>query len=141
MPADKGDKVRVHYTGTLQDGTEFDTSRDRDPLEFTIGEGSVIEGFERIVEGMEPGETETATLDPEEAYGEREEGRLIEVSRDQLPEDIDPEVDEMLEIQTPDGRRMQVRVSEVGEETLTLDGNHPLAGRDLTFEIELLEID
>lgn len=138
MPVEEGDTVRVHYTGTLQDGTEFDSSRDRDPLEFTVGESQVIPGFEDLVLGLEAGQTAEATLPPEDAYGERDEGRTIEVDRERVPEDI--EVGEQLEIQHPDGARARVSVAEIGDDSVTLDGNHPLAGRELTFEIELLEV-
>lgn len=139
MSASEGDTVRVHYTGTLPDGEEFDSSRDREPLEFTLGEGRVIPGFTDIVEGMEPGETAEETLAPERAYGERDEERMIEVEREQVPDDI--EVGEQLEVQQPDGRRARVSVAEIGDDTVTLDGNHPLAGRELTFEVELVEIE
>lgn len=139
MPASEGDTVRVHYTGKLPDGSEFDSSRDREPLEFTLGEGRVIPGFTDIVEGMDPGETETKTVEPERAYGERDEERMIEVERDQVPEDI--EIGEQLEVQHPDGQRARVSVAEIDEETVTLDGNHPLAGRELTFEVELVDIE
>lgn len=138
MPAEDGDTVRVHYTGKLPDGETFDSSRERDPLEFTIGEERVIPGFADMVQGLEPGDTEEATLDPEKAYGERDEQRVMEVDREQVPDEV--EVGEQLEIQHPDGQRARVSVTEIGDETVTLDGNHPLAGRKLTFEIELLDI-
>ena len=139
MSANEGDTVRVHYTGKLPDGSEFDSSRDREPLEFTLGEGKVIPGFTDIVEGMNPGDTETATVEPDRAYGERDEERMIEVEREQVPDDI--EVGEQLEVQQPNGQRARVSVAEIEEETVTLDGNHPLAGRELTFEVELVEIE
>jgi FKBP-type peptidyl-prolyl cis-trans isomerase 2 len=139
MSASEGDTVRVHYTGKLPDGSEFDSSRDREPLEFTLGEGRVIPGFTDIVEGMDPGDSKTQTVEPERAYGERDEERMIEVDREQVPEDI--EIGEQLEVQHPDGQRARVSVAEIDEETVTLDGNHPLAGRELTFEVELLEIE
>ncbi len=141
MTIENGDTVQVHYTGTLEDGTEFDSSRDRAPLEFTVGEGQVIPGFEDMVRGLEAGDTETATLQPEDAYGERDEQRLIEVERDQLPDEIEPEIGMQLEIQQPNGRPARVSITEIGDETVTLDANHPLAGKELTFEIEVLEIE
>lgn len=141
MVIENGDTVQVHYTGTLADGTEFDSSRDRAPLEFTVGEGQVIPGFEEVVRGLEAGDTETATLQPEDAYGERDEQRLIEVERDQLPDEIEPEIGMQLEIQQPNGRPARVSITEIGEENVTLDANHPLAGKELTFEIEVLEVE
>lgn len=141
MTIENGDTVQVHYTGTLEDGTEFDSSRDRAPLEFTVGEGQVIPGFEDMVRGLEAGDTETATLQPEDAYGERDEQRLIEVERDQLPDEIEPEIGMQLEIQQPNGRPARVSITEIGDETVTLDANHPLAGKELTFEIEVLDVE
>lgn len=141
MTIENGDTVQVHYTGTLEDGTEFDSSRDRAPLEFTVGEGQVIPGFEDMVRGLEAGDTETATLPPEDAYGERDEQRLIEVERDQLPDEIEPEIGMQLEIQQPNGRPARVSITEIGDETVTLDANHPLAGKELTFEIEVLDVE
>lgn len=140
MAIEDGDTVQVHYTGTLEDGTEFDSSHDRAPLEFTVGEGQVIPGFEQMVRGLEAGDTETATLEPENAYGQRDEQRVIEVERDQLPDDVEPEIGMQLEIQQPNGTRARVSIAEVGEETVQLDANHPLAGKELTFEIEVLDV-
>lgn len=140
MSVEDGDTVRVHYTGTLKDGTEFDSSHGRDPLEFTVGEGEVIQGFEEMVLGLDEGESTEATLPPEEAYGERSEERLIEVETDQLPDDIEPEIGMQLEIETPQGGRARVRITEIGDDVVTLDGNHPLAGRELTFELEVVDI-
>jgi len=138
MSVRTGDTVRVHYTGKLPDGETFDSSRDGDPLEFTLGEERVIPGFADIVEGMEPGDEATEELEPERAYGERDEERILEVDRDQVPDEV--EVGEQLEIQHPDGARARVSVTELGESTVTLDGNHPLAGRKLEFEIELVDV-
>jgi len=139
--AKTGDTVTVEYTGTLEDGTVFDSSEGREPLQFTIGSGDLIPGFEKAVEGMEPGQTVKATLPPEEAYGERSEEMVFEVGRDQLPEDVDPEVGDRLEARDPQGNKFAVSVAEIGDDAITLDANHPLAGRDLTFEIELVSID
>lgn len=139
MTVEEGDTVRVHYTGTLEDGTEFDSSRNRDPLEFTVGEAQVIPGFEEMVRGLEAGDTTTETLAPEKAYGERDDERMIEVAREQVPDDI--EVGEQLEVQNPDGARARVSVADIEEDVVTLDGNHPLAGKQLTFEIELVDVE
>jgi len=138
--AKDGDTVKIHYTGTLTDGTVFDSSKDRDPLEFTIGSQQVIPGFEENVKGMTVGDSKKFTLDPSEAYGERNDQMMVDVERAQMPEDINPEVGMMLQVQGQDGSVSHVTVAEVTEEKVTLDANHPLAGEDLTFEIELTEI-
>ena len=138
--AKQGDTVKIHYTGSLEDGTVFDSSQDRDPLEFTLGEGKVISGFESAVEGMEEGETKTAEIPSDEAYGPRRDDLLLTVARDQLPEDLEPEVGDQLEMRTQDGQAFPVVVTQVGDEQVQLDANHPLAGKDLTFDIELVEI-
>jgi len=138
--AKEGDIVKVHYTGKLEDGTVFDTSEEQTPLEFTIGSGQIIPGFEQAVVGMEPGETKTATVPPEEAYGQHREDMTIAVERGQFPDDINPETGQQLQIQQPDGRMAIVVVSDVTESTVTLDANHPLAGQPLTFDIELVDI-
>lgn len=139
--ASAGDRVAVHFTGKLQDGTVFDTSREGDPLEFEVGADEVIDGFDRAVRGMEVGESREAELDPEEAYGERDDDLVFEVSRDHLPEGFDPEVGDELTVEIEDGREVPGRVAEVGGETVTLDLNHPLAGRPLIFEVELVDVD
>ncbi|WP_292365394.1 MULTISPECIES: FKBP-type peptidyl-prolyl cis-trans isomerase [unclassified Methanoculleus] len=138
--AKEGDTVKVHYTGKLEDGTVFDTSEERSPLEFTIGSGQIISGFEQAVVGMEPSEAKTATIPPEEAYGPHREDMTLTVDRGQFPEDIKPEPGQQLQVQQPDGRAAIVTVSDVSESTVTLDANHPLAGRPLTFEIRLVDI-
>lgn len=139
--AKNGDKVKVHYTGKLDDGTVFDSSLNRDPLEFTLGEDQVIFGFERAVIGMEPGERKTATVAPEEGYGPHRPEMLVEVPRSQFPDDLEPEVDQRLQMKRRDGQILIVRVADVAGDTVTLDANHPLAGKELTFDIELLEIE
>ena len=139
-PAKNGDTVRIHYTGKLEDGTVFDTSDGRDPLEFTLGDGQVIPGFEEGVLGMSSGDSKTVTIPSENAYGPRREEMVSTVNRDQFPPDITPEVGQQLQMQRPDGERMRVTVVEVSEETVTFDANHPLAGKNLTFEISLTEI-
>lgn len=138
--AKEGDVVRVHYTGKLEDGTVFDTSGDGTPLEFTIGDGQIIPGFEKAVIGMEPGETKTARISPEEAYGPRRDDMTLTVDRAQFPEEINPEPGQQLQVQQPDGRAAIVVVSEVSESSVTLDANHPLAGQPLTFDIQLVEV-
>ena len=138
--ASPGHTVQIHYTGKLQDGTVFDSSRERDPLEFTLGEQQVIPGFEQAVEGMKPGETNTTTVPPEQAYGSHNENGVLEVERTQLPDDMTPEVGQRLKITPAEGESFPVTVTEVAEENVTLDANHPLAGESLTFELELVEV-
>jgi peptidylprolyl isomerase len=138
--AKAGDSVRVHYKGTLDDGTVFDTSHGTDPFNFTLGAGMVIPGFDDAVVGMEEGAVNTVTIPPEEAYGEYHDDRVMEVQRSQVPEDITPEIGMGLQLHSNDGRTINVVVSKVGDDTITLDGNHPLAGKVLTFEITLVEI-
>lgn len=138
--ATTGDTVRVHYTGRLQDDTVFDTSDGRDPIEFTLGSGDVIPGFEQAVLGMEPGEEKTADIPPVEAYGDRREDLVVSFDRSSLPDDLEPEVGQDLQMRDGSGNSFAVRVTGVGDEEITVDANHPLAGEPLTFEIELLEI-
>ena len=137
MPATSGDTVRVHYTGTLSDGTEFDSSRGRDPLEFTLGAGQVVPGFDKAVSGMEVGETKTVTIPAKEAYGEVDPEQTVTLGRDQLPADADVSVGDRLQMGLGDGQVILVTVTEIGDGTVTLDANHALAGEDLTFEITL----
>ncbi|MDP2497602.1 MAG: peptidylprolyl isomerase [Candidatus Palauibacterales bacterium] len=139
--AEQGDTVTVHYTGTLEDGTVFDTSEERDPISFEIGADEVIPGFEDAVLGLEPGDTASTTLPPEEAYGPRSDERILPVPRSELPEDMDPDVGDELEVQLENGQRAPARVAETDESTVTLDLNHPLAGRELTFEVELVDVE
>jgi len=138
MTAKSGDTVRVHYKGTLSDGSEFDSSEGRDPLEFVVGSGQVIPGFDNAVVGLEPGETITVTIPAAEAYGEHDERGLQHFPHDAFPSP--PEVGWALELSGPDGQRVPAIVAEVGEDAVTLDFNHPLAGQDLTFDIELVEV-
>lgn len=135
-----GDTVRVHYTGKLADGTVFDTSEQRGPLEFTIGSGDVIPGFEKAVVGMTPGDERTADVPAGDAYGARRDDLVFAVERERLPEDLDLEVGQQLELRQQDGRTFAATVADLDDSTVTVDANHPLAGRDLTFEIELVEI-
>lgn len=134
-----GNTARVHYKGTLADGTVFDSSEGRDPIEFEIGTGSVIPGFENAVAAMEVDETKTVTIPCAEAYGERRDEMVGQVDLAALPDEITPEVGMMLTMQTPDGD-LPVRVVALDEEAMTIDANHPLAGEDLTFELTLVEI-
>lgn len=138
--AKKGDTVKVHYTGKLDDGTVFDTSYDREPLEFTIGAGQLIEGFDSAVEGMEEGEKKTVKIPADKAYGPYHDDMVIEVSKDKLPKDLNPEVNQQLYMEDASGQTLVVKVLKVSENSITLDANHPLAGKDLTFEIELIKI-
>ena len=138
--AKSGDTVRIHYTGTLDDGTEFDSSAGRDPLEFALGGGQVIPGFDNAVDGMAVGENKTVTIPAEEAYGERHDQLVQEVPKNVLPDEIEPAVGMQLQSQSPEGHVMNLVITEVADETITVDGNHPLAGQALTFAIELVEI-
>ncbi|MFO7931192.1 MAG: peptidylprolyl isomerase [Desulfosalsimonas sp.] len=138
--AKQGDTVKVHYKGKLDDGSVFDSSEGRDPLEFKIGDGNIIPGVEEAVEGMAPEETKEATIPPEKAYGEYRDEMVIEVDKTQFPENIDPEPGQQLELKQSEGQNIVVTVTNVGEEKVTLDANHPLAGKDLTFELTLKEI-
>ncbi len=138
--AKQGDTVKVHYTGKLQDGNVFDSSANREPLQFTLGAGNMIPGFEQAVQGMNVGDKKTAEIPSEQAYGEKREDMIISVPRENVPGDIQPEVGQQLAIQQQGGQQVPVTVTEVNEEKVVLDANHPLAGKDLIFEIELVEI-
>lgn len=139
-PAKTGDTVKVHYTGKLDDGTVFDTSNEREPLQFTIGEEQVIPGFEQAVIGMKPGESVTVKIPVDKAYGPYHEEWVIVVERDQFSADLEPEVGQRLQMTQADRRIIMVTVTDISESSVTLDANHPLAGKDLTFEIRLVEI-
>jgi peptidylprolyl isomerase len=138
--AQSGDTVKVHYTGTLEDGTVFDSSIDHEPLEFTIGDGRLIPGFEDAVVGMSQGESKTVEIPADEAYGPYYEELVLVVDRDQLPPDLQPEVGQQLQSQQEDGKIVIFTVIDISESTVTFDANHPLAGEDLTFDIQLVEI-
>ncbi len=138
--AKDGDTVKVHYQGTLEDGTVFDSSKDREPLEFTLGGGNIIAGFEEIVTGMETGETKLERIPAEKAYGQRRDDMVMEVDRQQVPNEIDLQLGQQLQVRQESGQAVPVTVTELSENTVTLDANHPLAGKDLMFEIELIEI-
>lgn len=134
--AQKGDTVRVHYTGQLADGQVFDSSEGGEPLEFKVGAGEVIKGFEDGVEGMSVGDKKRVEIESGEAYGERIEGLVQTVSREGLNLDTEPHVGMNLVMQLPDGNQIPVAVTEVTEDSITLDANHPLAGEKLIFDIE-----
>ena len=138
--AKSGDTVKIHYVGKLADGTVFDTSNNKDPLQFTVGKGQVIEGFDEAVTGMVVGETKTAKIPCEKGYGPRNDNMIIVVDKKQVPPELKPEVGQRLEVGSASGELLAVTVIEVSEETITLDANPPLAGEDLTFDLELLEI-
>ncbi len=138
--AKNGDTVRVHYTGKLGDGRVFGTSVGREPLELTLGERDVIAGFQDAVVGMAVGERKTIQIGPDHAYGPHRQDLIIEVERGVLPPNVEPEVGQRLEYRQPDGEAMPVTVTNVSESTVTLDTNHPLAGKQLTFDLELVEI-
>ncbi len=137
---ERGDTVTVHYTGKLRDGTVFDTSRDGDPLRFEVGAQQVVPGFEAGVLGMAQGETKTLVIAPEDAYGPRNEALVFQVPRDQMPPGVTPEPGMMLELSGPDGQSFLVTVANVDERALTLDANHPLAGEELHFEVEIVGV-
>jgi len=139
--AKKGDFVHVHYTGKLNDGKVFDTSQERDPLTFQLGKGQVIPGFDRAIEGMAVGETKTEVIPSDQAYGPRLEQLTFTVPRENLPDGYDPQVGEVMRMETRDGRQMDVVVTHSDEGFVKMDANHPLAGQDLTFEIELVKVD
>jgi peptidylprolyl isomerase len=138
--AQSGDTVRIHYTGTLDDGEVFDSSEGQPPLEFTLGQGEVIAGFDTAVAGMTPGEKKTVTIPAEDAYGEYRDEMVMEVDRAQLPPGMHPEEGDQLVVGTEEGDQIPVTVQAITDETILLDANHVLAGEALTFEIELVEI-
>jgi len=138
--AKRGDTVQVHYRGTLDDGTEFDSSSGRDPLAFTIGEGQVIPGFEEAIVGMATGETKKRRIDAKDAYGEHSDELVFAVGRERIPDDSEISIGDTLRIGFADGQTAAVQVTDLDEQTITLDANHPLAGEALTFELELVAI-
>ena len=135
-----GDTVKVHYTGKFEDGMIFDSSIDRDPLQFIIGEGQIIPGFEEAVLGMNLNESKTVKIPADKAYGLHHEELVAVIDRSQLPADLNPQIGQQLQNRQPDGQIIVAMVTEVTESSVTLDANHPLAGMDLTFDIQLVEI-
>lgn len=138
--AQKGDNVKIHYKGTLQDGSVFDSSEGRDPLAFTLGGGQVIPGFDDAVMGMTTGEKKNVTIPADQAYGTRNDELVMPVPISQVPEDLSPEVGQQLQVGGPDGQPLLVTVADITDEHIMLDANPPLAGEDLTFDIELVSI-
>ncbi|HEX7756992.1 MAG TPA: peptidylprolyl isomerase [Niabella sp.] len=139
--AKKGDKVKVHYHGKLTTGETFDSSEGKDPLPFEIGSGMVIKGFDEGVTGMTVGEKKTITIPADEAYGPVNPDMVIEMPKDRLPEDMEVEVGMPLVMSDPQGQQFQVVVKELSDDKIVLDANHPLAGKDLVFDLELVEIE
>ncbi len=140
VQAQLGDTVKVHYTGKLEDGTVFDSSAERDPLEFSLGEGRVIAGFEEAVVGMSPGDSKSASISADRAYGPYRQEMVMVVDRQQIPADVSVNVGQQLQIRQKSGEAIPVIVTDVSNSKVTLDANHPLAGQDLTFDIRLVEI-
>lgn len=138
--ASKGDAVKVHYTGKLQDGTVFDSSANREPLQFTLGDGNMIKGFDAAVQGMEIGQEKSVTIPSNEAYGDKRDDMMLDIPLAQVPPHIKPEIGMELSLQNQQGQPVPVKVVGVDEEKVTLDANHPLAGQDLIFDITLVEI-
>jgi peptidylprolyl isomerase len=139
-PAKKGDTVHVHYTGRLTDGQVFDTSENGEPLEFQLGAGHVIAGFDEGICGMQVGDKKTIEIEAEDAYGERDEALVQQVSRAGINFESEPRVGMNLILQLPDGNQLPVAITEVTEDHLVLDANHPLAGQKLIFDVELVEV-
>ena len=137
---EEGSTVKVHYTGKLKDGQVFDTSEEREPIEFEIGAGQMIPGFEKAVVGMEKDESKTVEIESDEAYGDVNDELFLEVPKSELPDDIDPEVGMQLQVQQQEGQQVPVQITEVEDSTITLDANHPLAGKDLVFDIRIVDI-
>lgn len=138
--AKKGDKVKVHYHGKLTDGTTFDSSEGRSPLEFEVGSGQVIPGFDEGVTGLQIGEKRTVNIPADQAYGQVSEEQIVEFPKDQFPPEMTPEVGMPISMSNDQGQTFQVVIKEVKEESVILDANHPLAGKDLVFDIELVDI-
>ena len=136
-----GNTVSIHYTGRLEDGTVFDSSEDGDPLAFTVGAGQVIPGFEQAVLGLAPGESTTTTIAPEDGYGDHREDLIIALERDQMPAGNVPQAGQMIALHLQDGGQIQAMVTDVSDEAVTIDANHPLAGQTLIFDIKLVSID
>lgn len=136
----EGDTVKVHYTGKLEDDSVFDSSVDREPIEFTIGKGQLIPGFEDAVVGMEPGDKKSVKIPVDKAYGPHRDDMVVKVNKSEFPNDVDPEVGQQLQVSQSNGQTFNVVVTGIEDENVTLDANHPLAGKDLIFDIELIDI-
>jgi FKBP-type peptidyl-prolyl cis-trans isomerase 2 len=135
-----GDTVQVHYTGRLVDGTQFDSSRGTEPLQVTLGQGETIAGFENALVGMVPGEQKSVTIPCDEAYGERNEAMTQTLPRSVIPDEIELEVGMVLNARSPEGQTVSFSVAQFDDEQVTVDGNHPLAGHDLVFDLELVAV-
>lgn len=138
--AAKGNTVKVHYTGKLEDDTVFDSSRDREPLEFEVGAGQMIPGFDKAVLGMKPGEKKSIHIPSDEAYGPKRDDMMVTIKKEEFPENVNPKVGQQLQVKRENGHVFNVVVADVEGSNVTLDANHPLAGKDLYFDIELIEI-
>jgi len=139
--AKAGDTVRVHYEGQLSDGTIFDSSLEMEPIEFILGQDTVIPGFEQAVIGMEVGESKDISIPPEEGFGDYSEDLVVNIEKTILPPDINPELGMQLEVSSEEEETSRVfTIADIAEDSITLDGNHPLAGAEIAFKIELLEI-
>lgn len=138
--AHQGNTVKVHYTGRLKSGEVFDSSADREPLEFTLGEQGIIPGFQEALDGMNAGDKKTISISSDQAYGERHDELVIKIERERLPEDLNPEKGQQLAMKTEDDRTALVTVVDVSDTEITVDANHPLAGKDLEFDLELVEV-
>ncbi len=137
---EENNTVKVHYTGKLKNGQVFDSSANREPLEFTVGEGKLIPGFEKGVLGMAEGESKELEVSSDQAYGEVKEEMIHEIGKDKLPKDLDPKVGTQLVSKTPDGREFMVFIKKIMDDTVIIDANHPLAGEDLIFDIKVVDI-
>jgi FKBP-type peptidyl-prolyl cis-trans isomerase 2 len=138
--AKAGDTVQLHYTGKLEDGSTFDSSAKREPLEVTLGQNRVIPGFEEAIIGMLPGDEKTVKVPPEKAYGDRREDLVVDFERSRVPSEVDVQLGKSLNLQTQSGQSVAAQVIDVNDDVIKLDANHPLAGQDLTFDIQLLAI-
>lgn len=138
--AKNGDCVKIHYTGKLEDDTVFDSSVNRAPLQFTLGEGKIIPGFEKAIIGMNPGESKTVKIPYDEAYGPHRPELIAEIERSRFPEDMKLEVGREIKLRQPNGRVVAVKIINITEAKVTLDANHPLAGKELSFDIKLVDI-
>lgn len=139
--ANNGDKVKVHYHGRLRNGETFDSSEGREPLEFEVGAGQMIKGFDEGVKGMQVGDKKTVEIGADEAYGQREDGNMIEFAKEQFPAGMEPQVGMQLALSNDQGQQFPVVVAEIKDDTVILDANHPLAGQDLIFDIEMVSIE
>jgi peptidylprolyl isomerase len=138
--AKQGDKVKVHYTGKLLNGEQFDSSTGREPLEFTVGAGQMIKGFDDAIPGMAVGDKKTINIAPEHAYGEKNEDAIIEFAKENIPADMKLEVGMQLQLRNQEGHPIPVTITEIKDDVIVLDANHMLAGKELIFDIELVEI-